>query len=92
LSESSFHSAFSSWGYSAHEFTLFFWFRGIRVCCPQFKQVIATCGSLSCFIRTRLLTPGRMKFLQCLQTWFLYCFGNRILAAMAIFLAVFTYC
>jgi hypothetical protein len=89
LSQSSFNGAFSSRGDSAHEVTLLL-DRGIRVCFPQFKQVIVMCGSLSCFIRTRLLTPGRMKFLQCLQTWFLYCFGNRIFAAIAIFLALFT--
>jgi hypothetical protein len=50
-----------------------------------------TCGSLECLIRVRQLMPGRMKLLQCLQIWRLYCLGRRIFAAMAIFLAVSTY-
>lgn len=42
-------------------------------------------------MRTRQFTPGRIKLLQCLHICRLYSVGKRILAAMAIFLAMFMY-
>jgi hypothetical protein len=61
--------------------------RGMRVCLLQFRQVMTMWGSLCCLMRTRELTPGRMKVLQCLQTCLRYWGGRCIRDAIAIFLA-----
>ena len=47
-------------------------------------------GSLRFCVRTRLFMPSKIKDLHFLQIWRLYFAGKRILAAMAIFLAVST--
>lgn len=62
----------------------------MRVRWPQFRQVITMWGSLRFCVRTRLFMPSKIKDLHFLQIWRLYFAGKRILAAMAIFLAVYT--
>ena len=84
-----FDFAFLFLGYLVHVFGFFsLFFMGILVCFLQFRQVIVMWGCLVWFMRILQLIPGKIKVLQCLQMWRLYCGGSLIFAAMAIFLAV----